>query len=116
MGPGGNPAWIYVLYGEDSLRCWELMRRNAKSPDVKNFPALSMAYEAGKTGGSMPTVFNAANEYAVGQFLHRKIPYLAIVDMIQSAMESHQVVENPTVEQILEAERETYDMLKRRQG
>ena len=52
----------------------------------------------------------------MGQFLHRKIPYLAIVDMIQSAMESHQVVENPTVEQILEAERETYDMLKRRQG
>ncbi len=100
----------------ERLDFWAMNQIAFEKPDVKNFPALSMAYEAGKTGGSMPTVFNAANEYAVGQFLHRKIPYLAIVDMIQSAMESHQVVENPTVEQILEAERETYDMLKRRQG
>ena len=68
--------------------------------------------QAGKAGGSLPTVFNAANEYAVGQFLDRKISYLAIVDMIQRAMEGHRVIENPTVEQILETERETYEALQ----
>ena len=67
-----------------------------------------------KTGGSLPTVFNAANERAVSMFLNRKIGYLTIVDIIESAMERHQVISDPSVEQILETERETYDYIESR--
>jgi len=59
----------------------------------------------------MPTVFNAANEYAVSLFLDRKIGYLTITDMIEEAMRMHQVIANPTVEQILETEARTYEVL-----
>ncbi|MEG2348950.1 MAG: 1-deoxy-D-xylulose-5-phosphate reductoisomerase [Hungatella sp.] len=83
-----------------------------EKPDFDNFRGLSMAYEAGRIGGSMPTVFNAANEYAVSRFLHHEIAYLTITDMIEKAMRSHHVIFNPTVEQILETEQETYDRLK----
>lgn len=96
----------------ERLDFWALNQIAFEKPDFDNFPALSLAYKAGKAGGSLPTVFNAANEYAVGQFLDRKISYLAIVDMIQRAMEGHRVIENPTVEQILETERETYEALQ----
>ncbi|MEG0565173.1 MAG: 1-deoxy-D-xylulose-5-phosphate reductoisomerase, partial [Hungatella sp.] len=83
-----------------------------EKPDFDNFRGLSMAYEAGRIGGSMPTVFNAANEYAVSRFLHHEIAYLTITDMIEKAMRLHHVIFNPTVEQILETEQETYDRLK----
>ena len=81
-------------------------------PDMENFRGLKLAYEAGRRGGSLPTVFNAANEMAVGLFLDRKIPYLTITDMIEGAMEHHKVVDAPNVEQILESEREAYDFIK----
>ena len=83
-----------------------------EAPDMEVFRGLKLAYEAGRRGGSLPTVYNAANEYAVGKFLKREIPYLAIVEMIESAMEYHHTIENPDVEQILEAERETYEFLQ----
>ena len=73
-----------------------------------------MAYQAGRTGGSLPTVFNAANERAVSMFLNRKIGYLTITDSIESAMRRHTVIPNPSVEQILEAERGTYDYIESR--
>lgn len=95
----------------ERLDFWSMNQIAFEKPDFENFPALKLAYEAGRTGGSLPTVFNAANEYAVGQFLDRKISYLAIADMIGMAMESHRVIKDPTVEQILETERETYEML-----
>lgn len=85
-----------------------------EAPDFENFHGLSMAYEAGKRGGTLPTVFNAANERAVEKFLNREIRYLAITDMIQAAMEQHQVKEQPSVEEILEAEQETYDFIESR--
>ena len=59
-------------------------------------------------------MFNAANERAVSMFLNRKIGYLTIVDIIESAMERHQVISDPSVEQILETERETYDYIESR--
>ena len=96
----------------ERLDFWSMNQIAFEKPDFENFPALTLAYQAGKTGGSLPAVFNAANEYAVGEFLNRRIPYLAIAEMIQQAMENHKVTENPTVEQILETERETYEMLK----
>ena len=65
-------------------------------------------------GGSLPTVFNAANEYAVTQFMNHWIPYLSITDMIETAMSCHRTIADPTLEQILETERETYDLLQSR--
>ncbi len=94
------------------LDFWSLGQIVLEKPDFENFPALSLAYEAGRTGGSLPTVFNAANEYAVGRFLDRKISYLAITDMIAAAMSRHRVIENPSLEQILETEQETYEYLR----
>ncbi|MCD8330729.1 MAG: 1-deoxy-D-xylulose-5-phosphate reductoisomerase, partial [Lachnospiraceae bacterium] len=83
-----------------------------EAPDRKNFPGLDLALRAGRRGGSLPTVFNAANEWAVARFLERKLGYLEITDCIQAAMEHHRVVEHPDVEEILEAERETDEYLK----
>ena len=80
-------------------------------PDPENFRGLALAYEAGRRGGSLPVVFNAANEYAVSEFLNRRISYLEITDMIEEAMRAHQVIDAPDVEQILEAERQTRQLL-----
>lgn len=85
-----------------------------EDPDFETFHGLSLAYEAGRRGGTLPTVFNAANEYAVGQFLQKKIPYLTIIDMIEAAMAHHKVTDHPDVEQILAAEQETYDYIESR--
>ncbi|HIS63673.1 MAG TPA: 1-deoxy-D-xylulose-5-phosphate reductoisomerase [Candidatus Scybalomonas excrementigallinarum] len=85
-----------------------------EAPDVENFPALSMAYEAGRVGGSMPTVFNAANERAVAKFLDEKIAYLEIIEIIKECMEQHKVIGEPTVEEILETERWTYEFIEGR--
>ena len=85
-----------------------------EAPDFDNFHGLSLAYRAGKRGGTLPTVFNAANELAVRKFLDRKAGYLAITDMIEATMEQHLVVENPSVDEILSAEQETYDFIESR--
>ena len=84
-----------------------------EAPDYENFRGLALAREAGKRGGSLPTVFNAANELAVAAFLDRKIGYLTITDMIEAAMNQHQVIENPSVEEILDTEQETCEFLRR---
>ena len=79
-----------------------------EKPDIKTFRGLQLAYDAIAAGGSMPTIFNAANEKAVGLFLDKKIRFLAIYDMIQGAMEQHKVIANPTVDEILEAEAQAH--------
>ena len=79
-----------------------------EEPDIKTFRGLQLAYDAIAAGGSMPTVFNAANEKAVGLFLDKKIRFLAIYDLIQGAMEQHKVIANPTVVEILEAEAQAH--------
>lgn len=85
-----------------------------EEPDMVNFPGLSLAYQAGKTGGTLPTIFNASNERAVAKFLNREISYLTITDMIEGAMAGHTVIENPTVEEILEAEAAAYEYIESR--
>lgn len=85
-----------------------------EKPDTDTFKGLAMACRAMDIAGSMPTVFNAANEKAVALFLEEKIHFLDIYDIIQEAMENHKTIANPSVEQILEAEAETYDYLLRR--
>ncbi len=79
-----------------------------EEPDVKTFRGLQLAYDAIAAGGSMPTVFNAANEKAVGLFLDKKIRFLAIYDLIQGSMEQHKVIANPGVDEILEAEAQAH--------
>lgn len=88
------------------------MTFEAPRPDV--FEGLALAYEAAKAGGSMPTVFNAANERAVAKFLNREIGFLDITRIIKSAMEEHRVLTEPTLEQILSTEKQTYDFIESR--
>lgn len=98
----------------DRLDFAKLAQITFEAPDFENFYGLSLAYKAGRRGGTLPTVFNAANERAVQKFLDREIGYLTITDMIEAAMEHHTVKENPTVEEILAAEQETYDFIESR--
>lgn len=83
-----------------------------EEPDMETFYGLKLAYQALERGGSMPTVYNAANERAVALFLERKISYLQIPELIQRCMERHRAVENPDVEEILAAEQSVYDYIK----
>ena len=85
-----------------------------EAPDTENFPGLSLAYEAGRIGGSMPTVFNAANERAVAKFLDEKINYLEIAEIIDTCMKEHTVITDPSVDKILEAEQWTYEFIEGR--
>lgn len=85
-----------------------------EEPDLQVFRGLSLAYQAGREGGTMPAVYNAANEYAVAKFLNKQISYPAIVEMIESAMAEHHRVLHPKVEEILAAEQETYEYLESR--
>mgnify|MGYP005775653419 CR=1 FL=1 len=85
-----------------------------EKPDMETFRGLKLAYEAGRTGGTLPVVFNAANEKAVGKFLKGEISYLTIIDMIEESMKNHQRIADPTVEEILEAEKETYEFIESR--
>ena len=80
-------------------------------PDPETFKGLKLAYQAGKTGGSMPTVFNAANEVAVSLLLKNKIPYLTIPVLLQASLVVHQKDYAADVDQILAAEAETYDFI-----
>ena len=98
----------------DRLDFAKLAQITFEAPDFEDFHGLSLAYKAGRRGGTLPTVFNAANERAVQKFLDREIGYLTITDMIEAAMEHHTVKENPTVEEILAAEQETYDFIESR--
>lgn len=96
----------------DRLDFTKLKEITFDEPDMETFRGLKLAYEAGKAGGSLPTVFNAANELAVSLFLEKKIPYLAITDLIQGAIENHKRKAAPNVDQILAAEQEAYDFIR----
>lgn len=82
-----------------------------EKPDMETFRGLGLAYKAAEIGGSMPTVFNAANEKAVALFLDDKIRFLDIYDEIEKSMDNHKVIANPSVEQILAAEKECYELI-----
>lgn len=87
-----------------------------EEPDTDTFRGLALAYRAAGRGGTLPTVFNAANEKAVALFLQKKISFLQIPELIEASMEHHHTADDPTVEQILEAEAETYEYIKRKFG
>ena len=98
----------------DRLDFWKLKEITFEKPDTDTFLGLPLAFQAARTGGSMPTVFNAANERAVSKFLHRKIRFLDIYDIISDAMEHHKVIPNPSIEEILAAEQATYERIESR--
>ncbi len=108
----------YALYYPDRrpmegkrVDFFELGQMTFEKPNTDVFVGLSLAYEAAKIGGSMPTVYNAANEKAVGLFLDKKISYLQITELIAECMKAHRVIENPGVEEILATEQEAYDYI-----
>lgn len=88
------------LNGAKRLNLAEVATLNFRDVDFNRYPCLKMAYEAGKTGGTMPTVMNAANEVAVSKFLERKIPFLEIEWIVETAMAEHMVLANPDLETI----------------
>ncbi len=98
----------------DRLDFGKLARITFEDPDPVNFPGLALALRAGRTGGSMPTVFNAANERAVAMFLKKQIGYLDIARIIEEAMDAHKVIAHPDLDQILWTEQETYDFIAAR--
>lgn len=98
----------------DRLDFWKLRSITFEKPDMDTFYGLKLAYIAGRRGGSLPTVFNAANELAVQQFLNRQITFLEITEIIEDCIRAHKVIEHPTLEQILETEKETYDRINSR--
>lgn len=98
----------------DRLDFAALSQITFEEPDMETFIGLRLAFEAAAAGGSMPTVYNAANERAVGKFLDRKIGYLEIPEIIQASMEAHSVVEHPSVEEILETEKAVYEFIESR--
>ena len=111
----------YALYGGtrryldgERLDFAKLGSITFENPDMETFKGLPLAMKASRTGGSMPTVFNAANEKAVALFLQKKIAFLDIYRIIEDAMESHKVITAPTVEEILNIEQEIYNRIESR--
>lgn len=98
----------------ERLDFWSLGKIDFEKPDMETFYGLKLAYEAGKRGGSLPTVFNAANELAVRKFLHREIKFLEIMEIIEDCMRAHKIIEDPTLEEILETEAATYERIESR--
>ena len=82
-----------------------------EKPDPDTFKGLALGLKAARIGGSMPTVFNAANERANAMFIRKEIKFLQIGEIIEKCMNHHKVIENPTVNQILEVEKDIYDYI-----
>lgn len=101
------------MHGE-WLDLFKLGTLHFEKPDMEVFRGLKLAYEALEIGGSMPTVFNAANEMAVAAFLDRKIGFLDIPEIIGAAMENHKAVPSPSLNEILDTEQATYEFIESR--
>lgn len=92
---------------------YKLSQMTFEKPDMETFTGLKLAFEAARTGGSLPVVYNAANEKAVSLFLEHRISFLQIPELIEECMGRHKIIENPTVEEILKTEAETYEYIGR---
>ncbi len=96
----------------ERLDFWKLGQITFEEPDMENFPGLGLAFDAAAAGGSLPTVYNAANERAVALFLDRKIGFLEIPELIERCMKEHKVIKAPSVEEILQTETEVYERIE----
>ena len=111
----------YALYYPDRrylagerLDFAKLRQITFEKPDMETFLGLPLALKASREGGSMPTVFNAANERAVSKFLHREIGFTDIYQIIIESMEQHKSIQQPTIEEILDTEKATYEFIESR--
>ena len=98
----------------ERLDFYSIGKLDFEKPDMDTFYGLKLAYEAGRKGGSLPTVFNAANELAVSMFLKREAKYLEITEIIEDCMSAHKMIKEPTLEEILETEAATYERINSR--
>ncbi|RHB51108.1 1-deoxy-D-xylulose-5-phosphate reductoisomerase [Exiguobacterium sp. AM39-5BH] len=124
MAQLGNPDMrgpiLYALSGPKRLEIEGNKRLNLREigtlhfaeADLTRYPALRLAYEAGRAGGSMPTVLNAANEAAVELFLNGEIAFLDIERIVEQAMETHTVIAEPTLEEILQIDRAVREQIQ----
>ncbi|MFY4773918.1 1-deoxy-D-xylulose-5-phosphate reductoisomerase [Metabacillus sp. RGM 3146] len=94
------------------LNLWDSEKLHFSRADFKRYRCLQFAYESGKIGGTMPTVLNAANEEAVAAFLDGKIGFLQIEDLIEQALEKHQVLHKPDLGTIQEIDKQTRSFVK----
>lgn len=85
-----------------------------EKPDFDTLRGLKLAYDASDKGGNIPTAFNAANEFAVARFLNQKIKYTDITEIIEYAMNEIPFIDNPSVSEILDTERQVYEMVESR--
>ena len=112
------PIQYAILYPERRpmqerpLDLFALHTLTFEKPDLEVFPGLQLAYDSARMGGSMPTVFNAANEMAVKLLLEKKIRFVQIPQIIGAAMEHHKKIQNPNLEEILQTEKETYEFIE----
>ena len=97
------PNRMYL--GQERLDLTKLAQLTFEKPDMETFRGLALAFKAARTGGSMPTVFNAANEVAVRRFLNNEITYPEITEEIEKAMDAHKLIENPSLDEIFETEK-----------
>lgn len=93
-----------VLVNGESLDLAKIASLTFKKPDLDRFKALALAYKAGRTGGSMPCVLNGANEMANELFRNNKIEFLQIEELVEKALKAHQVISDPTLEQLVEVD------------
>lgn len=100
----------------ERLDFWRIGKLDFERPDTETFRALDLAYQAGRACGSLPTVFNAANEMAVAKFLDRQIGYLEITDLIGECMERHVNIPSPSLDEILDTEAGVYEYINSRLG
>lgn len=91
---------------------FDLKQMTFEKPDLDTFTGLKLAFDAAESGGSMPTVYNAANEMAVSLFLDRKIGFMQIPELIEASMSKHRLIAEPNLNEILQTETETYEYIK----
>ncbi len=99
------------IINSERLNLTKIGKLHFIEPDLERYPALKLAIEAGRTGGSMPTVMNAANEVAVDLFLNEKIKFLEIEEIVAQAMQSHEVIENPSLDQVFAVDSQVRSMI-----
>ena len=99
------------VMNQKKLDFFELQNMTFEKPDTDTFYGLNLAYEALRSGGNVPTIYNAANEKAVALFLEKKIGYLQITDLIAQSMADIKRIENPNVSEILETEAAVYEYI-----
>lgn len=98
----------------ERLDFWSIGKLDFEKPDMDTFYGLRLAYSAGRQGGTLPTVFNAANELAVSMFLKGEVKYLEISEIIEDCMSAHKNIKEPSLEEILETEAATYERINSR--